>query len=225
MNTDTLTLSPAQLARFWSRVGRDGPQRPPLETKCWTWSGAVDRGGYGRLGHRIASRISYALHRGPIPAGMFVLHRCDNPPCANPDHLTLGTDAANKADMVAKGRQATGVRHGHARLTPADVTEIRVCYERDRTSQAELAARFGVTQTAVGSILRGEHWQTVPGGDAITLRDVKLTESQAREILSRYRAGGVAMRALGREYGVGAPTVCHIVNGVTWPHLAGSSAA
>lgn len=83
------------------------PDRP--ETGCWEWLGARANGGYGLFAvqnpRRItAHRYSWELHNGPIPAGMHVLHHCDNPPCVNPAHLFLGTASDNMRDMLAKGR-------------------------------------------------------------------------------------------------------------------------
>lgn len=88
-------------------------------TGCWVWLGCRDgearlptddpRGRYGRFsldGYRMtqAHRAAYILYVGPIPNGLHVLHRCDNPPCVNPAHLFLGTIKDNSRDMVAKGR-------------------------------------------------------------------------------------------------------------------------
>ena len=79
---------------------------------CWFWIGARDRDGYGQMSvnnvQQKAHRMSFLLHRGHIPAGMQVLHRCDEPPCVNPEHLFLGTARDNANDRVSKGRTTAG---------------------------------------------------------------------------------------------------------------------
>ncbi len=80
---------------------------PEPNTGCWLWMYGTAKAGYGcctYLGEVGAHRVSYVIHIGPIPSGQHVLHKCDVPQCVNPDHLVLGTNADNMADMARKGR-------------------------------------------------------------------------------------------------------------------------
>lgn len=78
------------------------------ESDCWEWGGSRDGHGYGTVSvvdrNPFVHRFSYETFVGPIPDGHVICHRCDNPPCMNPAHLFIGTQADNVADMVNKGR-------------------------------------------------------------------------------------------------------------------------
>jgi hypothetical protein len=90
-------LRPTLAERFAPRFGF-------APSGCWPWTGKIATNGYGYLDNMLAHRASWLIHHGPIPEGLQVLHHCDNPRCVNPDHLWLGTQADNVADMMAKGR-------------------------------------------------------------------------------------------------------------------------
>lgn len=81
------------------------------EAGCWIWIGRCKASGYGRIGigrnrQFMAHRVSWELHRGPIPAGKYVCHKCDTPACVNPDHLFLGSAEDNAKDRESKARAA-----------------------------------------------------------------------------------------------------------------------
>ena len=89
------------------------------ESGCWEWGGSRDGRGYGTVsvgsdGHPYAHRFSYETFIGKIPDGHVICHRCDNPPCINPAHLFVGTQADNVQDMVSKGRMydRRGIKRG-----------------------------------------------------------------------------------------------------------------
>lgn len=143
---------------------------------CWGWAGCLNGGGYGTVSYAGrttgAHRFSYELHHGPIPDGMFVLHRCDNPPCTRPEHLFLGTAADNARDCAAKGRQNGAAKahhgedHGRAKLTLAQAREIRVRRAglagrrlRAPNRVADLAAEYGVTQGLISQVVAGRIWR------------------------------------------------------------------
>lgn len=105
LHTGTPTRGMSLVERFWAKVDQSGGAEA-----CWPWMGGRHKFGYGNVEHDVrAHRLAWELANGPIPAGLHVLHRCDNPPCCNARHLFIGTDADNVADMRAKGRQGRPV--------------------------------------------------------------------------------------------------------------------
>lgn len=106
------------------------------------------------------------MANGPIEGGLWVLHRCDNPPCVRPEHLFLGTAKDNTQDMIRKGRAGRaaprGERVASAKLTDAQVIEIRERFAGGELRNA-LAAEFGLDPGSVGNILAGRTWRHVGG--------------------------------------------------------------
>lgn len=132
---------------------------------CWLWRASLN-GKYGQVAVRagrpdVAHRVSWSLFRGPIPAGMNVCHHCDVTLCVNPDHLWLGTQLANVADMHAKRRGIYGERVWKAALSPHDVQIVR---ERlaagDRVGA--IARDMNVTHVCISLIKSGTNWRHLP---------------------------------------------------------------
>lgn len=153
---------------FWKKVVKS-------EGGCWIWTGTKDSHGYGvvEIGTRAqgrrntgAHRIAWSLVRGPIPEGLCVCHRCDNPPCVNPEHLFLGTQADNLRDMSEKGRRVTtttrGERVAGSKLVPESVAEIRRLFALGGMTKAALGKSFGVTEVQIGNIVKRRHWRHIP---------------------------------------------------------------
>lgn len=126
---------------------------------CWHWNGATNNKGYGQItvaGKRASThRVAFEVSVRKLNDGEQVLHRCDNPLCINPAHLFVGTPAINSMDKIAKGRHAHGERIATAKLTAKQVLEIR----RSRALQSQLAATYGVTQSAISRVRNGARWK------------------------------------------------------------------
>lgn len=137
---------------------------------CHVWTAYRNADGYGvvLVGSRkdgsrrnaLAHRAAWANVNGPIPAGLVICHRCDNPACINTDHLFLGSVSTNNSDMRAKGRHARGSKHGLSKLSEDRVREIFAAPGR----HSEIAECYGVHRMHVGAIKRGEKWAHLTGG-------------------------------------------------------------
>jgi hypothetical protein len=145
--------------RLLSGSGPDGD--------CVVWTGAMlGKHHYGGLKVAgvmcYAHRLSYEINKGEIPSGMVVMHKCDRPQCINPDHLELGTQADNVADMHAKRRNkpTIGELNGMSKLTGEQVAAIRARYVSycRKNGARPMAREYGVTHQTISSITRGDSW-------------------------------------------------------------------
>ena len=147
---------------FWPKVAVAG------DDECWLWTGSKFDTGYGCVNRNWtaigAHRISYELHFGPIPDGMFVCHRCDNKACVNPRHLFIGTPRENTQDMMIKGRhrvgmptRPTGEDHPMAKLNWNAVRDIRLA-RKNGALLRELAGRYKVTEALISAIAKNKIW-------------------------------------------------------------------
>lgn len=153
-----------QIARFWANVDRCNP----APDACWTWGRSKNRKGYGNVGlfeggrwsSQLAHRMAWYIHTGEKPGDSLVMHTCDNPGCCNPDHLRLGTNSDNMADMVSKGRarRPVGAINPAAKLTAGDVDEIRRLYSLGGFTHADLAEMFDMGKSQIGNITSGRGW-------------------------------------------------------------------
>ena len=154
---------------FWSKVDRPG--------SCWLWTAAVDKDGYGKFqvtlprgdtppGEKTPQRylrahhFAWELSHERVPAGALLMHSCDTPARVNPAHLSIGTPKKNYEDSAAKDRNTRGERNANAKVTAADVREIR----SSRRPVRELAERHNIGKGTVYAIRRGRIWRHVLDG-------------------------------------------------------------
>lgn len=153
-----MKVSDSEIRARFDRKWRKDP-----ETGCWMWTASVDGNGYGKLangrgGWGLAHRVSWGLHREPIPDGLCVLHRCDTPACVNPEHLFLGTMGDNNRDRAGKGRGVHGSRHPSAKLSPKLAREIRELFSVG-WRECELARAYGVRPPSIRKVVEGRSWK------------------------------------------------------------------
>lgn len=148
------------IARFFSKVN----VRPSM-VECWEWRGSIECASMGYGSFSIAQqkigahRFSYQYFHGPIPEGLVVRHRCDNPLCVNPWHLETGTHQDNMLDKVIRGRSGKGSANGRAKLTEDQVLDIYY----DERAHTHIARDYGVDSTSVRNIKLGKSWAHLTG--------------------------------------------------------------
>jgi hypothetical protein len=160
-------------ARFWSKVDiQEGPVQPGELGPCWPWVDSSE----GQHKTISSHRFSFILAGGVLSKSKpWVLHKCDNPSCVNPDHLFAGTRKDNILDAMSRGRIQSGdchwsrrlpdrvtqgEKHGRSRLTETEVYEIRLL--AGRLGQRELSRQYGVGQATIWRIVNRESWRCVP---------------------------------------------------------------
>lgn len=184
---------------------------------CIVYTGYRDKDGYGRVGgdERRAHRLAYTELVGPIPDGMLVCHRCDNPPCVNPDHLFLGTAKDNMQDKHKKKRNADvrGSRNPASKLTDQQVQVIHALY-RDGITMAAIAERFGIGFQNVSLIVRGinrpDAYEAFHGRPpTIKAAKPRLTDQQVLAIRNSSESGVI----VAPRFGISTAQVSRIRNG------------
>lgn len=134
---------------------------------CWEIQGYLDKDGYGEVSGKRAHRVAYESFVGEIPKGLNVCHRCDNRKCCNPDHLFVGTQKENIADMIKKGRKDSrfGEKNTQNKLSQKQVFDIYKSTETQRT----IARKYGIDQSTVSNIKTGKLWGWLTkGGVGVT---------------------------------------------------------
>lgn len=241
-----IKLTPAEEARFWAKVNKDGPTMPHMETPCWVWTACKFKDGYGQFhasGLTLhAHRIAWMAVNGIIPHdgsahGLCVCHRCDNPMCCRHDHLFLGTNADNVRDMASKGRQARGDKHG-SRTKPERLSRGDKHYARLRPEVLARGDKHGsrlhperlARGDRHGAKIHPEKWlrgdnhpnrlrpeRMVRGEDNAA---AKLTTEEVVEIRALHAAGDITQASLAEMFGVSCSTICRTIHLKTWKHLA-----
>jgi hypothetical protein len=146
--------------RFWKHVDRAGGT-----DVCWLWTGHLTEEGYGQFGgegwHMIpAHRFAFQLANGPIPDGLLIRHKCNNPPCVNPMHLLAGTNQDNMDDRTAAGHTPRGEDAGRAILTETAVLEIRE-KRAHGVPLKQLAKEYGVCYQNIACIVSRQTWKHI----------------------------------------------------------------
>lgn len=142
----------------------------PHPRGCWEWVGSIShKTGYGKFsilgGTWGAHRVSWMLFKGPIPEGLWLLHKCDTPSCVNPEHLFLGTPKENSQDMVRKGRwngnrggtkpgRVLNMKSPHRKLTETQVKEIL----RSPLGNYQLAKLYPVSAPAIRALRNNKNY-------------------------------------------------------------------
>jgi hypothetical protein len=158
------------------------------------------------------------MTNGPIADGLFVCHKCDNPPCCNPAHLFIGTHQDNMDDCRAKGRKARvrGSKRGQAKLSEWQAKDILRSVAEGVTHQS-LARKYGVSRTLIGRVANGKLWTHVPGPKTVRPKR-KISREVATEVLRR-ALSGESSKTIAADLGVTKENIMAIKHRRTWREL------
>jgi hypothetical protein len=156
-----MNYDPHKLKRIFDTINYE-------ENNCWLWTGYVNRNGYGMTSfdkkqHVLVHRLIFECYNGPIRKEDIIRHRCNNPPCCNPDHLLLGTVQDNVDDRVRENRSAVGSKNNRAILSEEDIYQILSGIESDEyISIRQIVNLYPIiTRKAIESLLNGKTWMHV----------------------------------------------------------------
>ena len=192
------------------------------KTPCWIWGLKKEAKTYAttRLnGIPIPSnRLSWIIHFGEIPKGLWVLHKCDVRACVNPEHLFLGTRLDNIRDMVSKGRQKNmaGELSPRSILTKKQVLKIRRLAYESKMTYPEIAAMFNVSSSCINSVVSRSSWRDCGGLNRRSRINQKLKSGDCKKIKDEYRLGK-NQKEIADLFNVSQSVISRIVTGSKIP--------
>lgn len=233
-------LSEQREKRIWGKVDKTPGQGPTGE--CWAWTGYRNKRGYGmiRVKHQrfVATRFIWHLTHGEQLDSLIIRHKCDWPPCCNPDHLEPGTNKDNAQDASTRGRKPFGEKSPHAKFNDQVAQAIIDRFFSETVTYAELAKEHSVARPSITRLITGKVRKHLKRPD-VTKEELqarideaskncarkgenihlsKLKESDVREIRRLY-GSGVSRTQCALKFGVTLGAVCHIISRKTWKHI------